>query len=554
MTELDSVPLRGISAGPQWPHWYQWIRGERPAQDSSPLEIWGYVGCPSYRPGDDLTLHVSTTADAFDVVIYRDGAKTSVVYQRSQLPGAIHPTPADAFASGCGWPAALTLTVPEDWQSGGYVIEFTASDHRGTTTQEGFFVLRAGDDRRAAIAFVVATYTWQAYNDWGGGCAYSLDPTSADPSGADGTTKSTRDAGGFSPRLAFDRPWGRGLIRQPAGAPRIALPTARAIGWAPRREQGEWAIANGYSYWSGSAGWAGFDGLFARWAEQNGYVIDYLSQWDLDRDPECLDGYRCVVTVGHDEYWTARGRNVLDAFIEEGGRYARFAGNILWQTRLENSDVQVCYKYTPDLDPLARSTDTNLRTGAFESRAIANPPVTTFGANGGRGTYSRMGGASPRGVGGFIVYRNDHWAFAGTDLYYADVLGGTVPLVGYESDGVDYTFRHGMPIPTGEDGAPDSLQILALTPGSFTEEDHRQPGAFIEIGDGDLRFLATALYGSDSPVNLAAVRGGAAVITSMQKGRGEVLCGGSTEWPYGLSQREPMVERVVANVLDRFSA
>ncbi|WP_328834555.1 N,N-dimethylformamidase beta subunit family domain-containing protein [Mycolicibacterium fluoranthenivorans] len=546
MPPTTVLPLRGISDGPQWPHWYQWIRGERPAPSRSPLEIWGYVGHPSYGPGDDLTLHVSTTADAFDVVIYRDGGERSVVYQRAQLPGAMHPTPVDAFASGCRWPVAHTFTVPEDWRSGGYVVEFTASDHRGTATQEGFFVLRAGEDRRAAIAFVVATYTWQAYNDWGGGCAYSLDPTSTDLAAG--------EVPGFSPRLAFDRPWGRGLIRLPVGAPRIALPAAPATGWAPRREQGEWAIANGYSYWSGSAGWAGFDALFARWAERNGYAIDYISQWDLDRDDACLDGYRCVVTVGHDEYWTARGRDVLDRFIEDGGRYARFAGNILWQIRLENSDVQVCFKYAPDADPLARSPDANMRTGAFEGRNIANPPVTTFGANGGRGTYSRMGGASPRGVGGFIVYRNDHWVFSGTDLYYADVLGATVPLVGYEADGVDYTFRRGLPEPTGEDGAPDNLQILALTPGRMAEEDHRQPGAFLEIGDNDLRMVASALYGSDSPENLVALGGGAAVITSMQKGRGEVLCGGSTEWPYGLSQREPMVERVVANVLDRFSA
>ena len=332
--------MRGISGGPQWPHWYQWIRGERPGHDDARLEIWGYVGQPSYGCGDDLTLHVSTNAKAFDVAIYHDGAEPSVVYRSSGLPGTVHPTPADAYATGCGWPAAVTITVPADWRSGGYVVEFTASDHRGNATQDGFFVLRVGDtDRRAEVAFVVATYTWQAYNDWGGGSAYSLDRVaSTEPSDVAKPTESQRDSGGFSPRLSFHRPWARGLIRQPSGAPRIALSKAPAIGWAPRREQGEWAIANGYSYWSGSAGWAGFDGLFAHWAERNGYIIDYLSQWDLDRDPACLDGYRCVVTVGHDEYWTATGRNVLDGFIEAGGRYARFAGNILWQTRLESAD------------------------------------------------------------------------------------------------------------------------------------------------------------------------------------------------------------------------
>ena len=165
-----------------------------------------------------------------------------------------------------------------------------------------------------------------------------------------------------------------------------------------------------------------------------------------------------------------------------------------------------------------------------------------------------MGGSSPRGVGGFIVYRNDHWVFAGTDLYYADVLGATVPLVGYEADGVDYTFRHGLPIPTGDDGAPKGLQILALTPGRLSEENHSRPGGFIEIGDGDVRFLARALYGADTATNVATLQGGAAVMTWMQKGSGEVFSGGSTEWPYGLSQLEPMIDQIVRNVLDRFSA
>lgn len=549
--------MRGISSGPQWPHWYQWIRGERPGDDPRQLEIWGYAGQPSYAAGEALTLHVSTTAAAFEVVIYRDGAEQEVVHRQSGVAGTRHPTPEDAYAAGCGWPAALSVEVPVTWRPGAYVVEFTASDERGTATQDGFFVVRAGAPS-GRIALILATYTWQAYNDWGGGSAYSRDrASSAEPDAADHAEESSsqRTAEGFSPRLSFARPWARGLIRRPLGAPRVALGTAPPMGWALRREQGEWSIANGYSYWSGAAGWGTFDGLFVRWAERQGYAIDLLTQWDLDRDPECISPYRCVVTVGHDEYWTGAGRRALDAHIEAGGRYARLAGNILWQVRLEDSGTtQVCFKYVPELDPLAAAEDHSRRTGAFESLAIGDPPVTTFGANGGRGVYSRMGGSSPRGVGGFIVYRNDHWVFDGSDLYYADVLGATVPLVGYEADGVSYTFDKGLPVTTGEDGAPPELEILALTPGGMAEEDHQVPGAFVEIGEGDMRFLAQALFGADTPETREAARRGAAVMTWMPKGAGEVLCGGSTEWPHALALGEPMVERIVRNVLDRFSA
>jgi hypothetical protein len=549
--------VSGVSGGPQWPHWHERLRSERPSEDPRRLELWGYAGRPSYAPGETLTLHVSTTARRFDVTVVRDGATAEVVHRASGVPGELHATPADAFEAGCGWPASVSVPVPPEWRSGGYVVELTAADERGTVAHDGFFVVRPGGDApRARIALVVATYTWQAYNDWGGGSFYSRDDRGRDATTADDAVASAaqRTADGFSPRLSFDRPWARGLVRLPLGAPRIARRDAAPIGWAPRREQGEWAFANGYSYWSGSAGWAGYDGLFARWAERGGYAVDLLTQWDLERDPDCLSPYACVVTVGHDEYWSAPGRRVLDRFVEGGGRYARLAGNILWQVRSEDAGrTLVCFKYVPELDPRASAPDAAQRTGAFESRAIGDPPVTTFGANGGRGTYSRMGGSSPRGVGGFVVYRNDHWAFAGTDLYYADVLGASVPLVGYESDGVAYTFEHGLPLPTGEDGAPEGLQILALTPGGLEEEDHGHAGAFVEVGDGDVRFLARALFGADDAATLETVRRGAAVMTWMPKGAGEVFCGGSTEWPHALSQGEPAVERVVRNVLDRFA-
>jgi hypothetical protein len=511
---------------------------------------------PSYAAGETLTLHVSTSAQRFDVLIYRDGGRQDVVHRVADVPGSLHSTPEDAYAVGCGWPATVSIEVPAEWRPGGYVVELSAHDERGTATQDGFFVVRPEHPGRAhRIAVVLATYTWQAYNDWGGGSAYSRDGAAAASPSADGPAEALRSADGFAPRLSSERPWARGLVRVPLGAPRLTIEHPPPIGWAPRYAQAEWAFANGYSHWSACAGWAHYDALFVRWAEQHGYEIELLTQWDLDRDPTCLDHYACVVTVGHDEYWTGVGRRALDDFVERGGRYLRLAGNIFWQIRLEDEGrTQVCYKYVPELDPFADGDDHSLRTGAFEDPRIADPPVTTFGANGTRGVYSRYGGASPRGVGGFVVYRNEHWAFEGTDLYYADVLGSQVPLVGYEADGLRYTFDRGLPVPTGEDGAPAGLQILALTPVTVEEEDHGNPGTFLLTGDADVAFAARTLYGADTPELREEVRRGAAVMTWMAKGAGEVLCGGSTEWPYALARSEPMVERIVGNVLDRYTA
>ena len=79
--------------------------------------------------------------------------------------------------------------------------------------------------------------------------------------------------------------------------------------------------------------------------------------------------------------------------------------------------------------------------------------------------------------------------------------------MGYESDGVDYTFRSGLPYPTGEDGAPDELDIL---PAPVTlEEDHGHAGSLITIADGDLAFATEALYGEDTPRTATSAATGA---------------------------------------------
>ena len=81
------------------------------------------------------------------------------------------------------------------------------------------------------------------------------------------------------------------------------------------------------------------------------------------------------------------------------------------------------------------------------------------------GVYNRYGATTPRSSGGFTVYRPDHWALNGTDLYYGDNFGiAPICVAGFEMDGVDFTFRKGQPYATGVDGAPEDLEIIAMAP------------------------------------------------------------------------------------------
>ena len=62
-------------------------------RDENVLEIWGYTSRFTYSPGDRVALHVSTTAEKWDLEIGRDGSKYQPVMHESGLPGSHHDTP-----------------------------------------------------------------------------------------------------------------------------------------------------------------------------------------------------------------------------------------------------------------------------------------------------------------------------------------------------------------------------------------------------------------------------------------------------------------------------
>jgi hypothetical protein len=144
-------------------------------------------------------------------------------------------------------------------------------------------------------------------------------------------------------------------------------------------------------------------------------------------------------------------------------------------------------------------------------------------------------------------------AFEGTDLYYGDVFGGDEAcIVSFEVDGVDYTFRRGLPYPTGEDGAPDSLQILAMAPAVMGEIDQWDGQVPLGAPEGEVLDLVAALYDGDPPEYRRGARYGAAMIGAFTRGAGTVFNAGTCEWVSGLIHRDPFTERITRNVLHRF--
>jgi hypothetical protein len=116
---------------------------------------------------------------------------------------------------------------------------------------------------------------------------------------------------------------------------------------------------------------------------------------------------------------------------------------------------------------------------------------------------------------------------------------------------VELTLRDGLPVPTGGDGAPDGLEILATAPARLWSQ-HEQPSRYAHE-PGELENTATAVFGPGWRDQVHRVTNNHACIGVFTKpGGGTVFNAGVTDWTCGLG--DPDVARVTRNVLDRLSS
>ncbi len=516
---------------------------ETPIDDPTLPQVFVYTDRLSYAPGDTIAIHASCTMGHFTLDIVRDGVKPTHVASIEVQAGFHMPQP-DFLVEGCGWPVATRWTIPADLPSGFYLMLSRGTAADGTVReQEHAFTLRsASPGTTAHILFMQATCTWSAYNDWGGGNHYMSDKAAGFV---------------FAPQLTTQRPFSRGFLWLPEGAPRRMHENAGPPGAIARHPCFEFAVSRGFSKFYASAGWATYERHFALWAEREGIALDYATQHDLQANPALLDNYDCLVTVGHDEYWTWEMRDAVDAFVDRGGHYARFAGNFYWQIRLEAGGTrQVCYKWSaPDADPIRLTNDKQRLTCNWENPLIARPGASTTGLNGGWGIYAGVGAMVPRGAGGFTVYRERHWSLAGTHLRYGDILGAAGNIFGYEVDGLDYEIRQGLPWPTFKDGAPPTVEIIGLGLATNTEaipETRGETSYFNFYGDPAAE-VAPLRYDSIDADTLDQAARGSGMVVHFTRGQGSVFHAGTCDWVAGLTRRDHGVEQVTRNVLARFT-
>jgi hypothetical protein len=462
------------------------------------------------------------------VEVARIGGRRDVVFRSDAVDAGDHETPQDAASLGCGWPAALALKVDPAWRSGYYEVAMEIDVGDKVRRDYAFFVVRP--ERAAArIVLALATNTWQAYNDFGGPNLYN---------------------GGV--QVALQRPMAAGYLYKPPGKGRRVTGTGEPD---PQNAAHVGYIQlNHLSGWAGSAGWPDWELPFIAWAEREGFEVGVCTNADLEDHPEVLDGAHLYLSVGHDEYWSKGMRDTVEAFIAGGGNAAFFSGNTsLWQVRLEGDDrdVMVGYKGFFKDDPLMGTQREAEVTTFFSDVVVARPENHMTGVSFTRGGYHRIGRNVTNGLGGYTVHRPSHWIFEGTGLGYGDVLGAVATVVGYECDGCVFTYRDGLPYPTGEDGTPSTFEILGTCPTQhFTRETAPRPPKPDE--PSELEYIAARIFGTRDAEAMERIRHGHAVLGAYTNAAGAtVVTSGSTDWAHGLAGRDPRIEQITRNVLTR---
>ena len=507
--------------------------------------IWGYSDKLSARPGENVSLHLSATGGVCDVEIARLSASRDVVLAKEGISVGRHGVPENAHIHGCGWPEAFCFTVGE-WPSGYYEILLTGAD--GAIGRHMLVVKAAKPSAPAVI--VLATNTYQAYNWWGGANTYVW---LGGPEPA--TVPEDEKQHIVAARLSRERPFPAGMMKPASEKHRIVNESRRAFREFPSPGEVLDEIKAGGQGWDCPAGFTDkWEHAFVAWAETQGYALDYLTDSDLDAEPEALAGYKAAFFVGHSEYWSWNQRMETERFTDEGGHTIILSGNTCyWQCRWEDGGKTfVAYKGTAeDLDPLASDPEKRQFTaGLWSSPWVGRPEAELTGLSFLFGGYHRFGLCTARGVGGYTVWREDHWALKDADLYWGDVFGDDCRLVGYENDGCPLTFgEDGLPYPTPKLGVPENLEIIATAPATLGERADSEFAGLVP--PEPFHTLTRAREGFDSPANRAKMMRGHAVLASFTRGKGEVFNSGTTEWAYGLKAGNPFVIQITKNVIDR---
>jgi hypothetical protein len=362
-----------------------WIIIHEGARDA----IQGYADHVSVLPGQSFRLYVTTTAASFQVQAYRvgwyGGSQARLVWSSASVPGQVQP--AAAFVPGVNMVTAPwhpSLTVPTTgWPEGAYLLKLVAPNG-----QRYVPITVRSPSTVGKVVILQGVTTWQAYNLWGGYDLYS---------GPQGFADRSR-------QVSFDRPYAT--------------------------DGAQWFLS--------------FELAPIALAERSGVPIAYETDVDLEQNPSLLNGARALISLGHDEYYSAAMRTALLGARGAGTNIAFFGANAMYRhirfapSVLGADRIEICYKVAAE-DPLY-GTDNSQTTQQWRDPPDPRPESVITGV-----FYECNPVSAP-----YVVYDPGNWIFAGTGVRQGTSFPG---MVGPEYDRVNPA----VPIPR-------PIEVLAHSP------------------------------------------------------------------------------------------
>ncbi len=223
------------------------------------------------------------------------------------------------------WDVSHQFQIPADAKSGVYAgrfdFEVDGKPMRYFTT----FIVRRGESRpKAPLLVLMSSNTWLAYNS-------SPFPVNHGPElvkmGTGGLPTTHPDAATYS-----------GYRDHRHGQPTYKI--GLQLPW-PAADPNKTYINLAYSHLLRG------ERFLHLWLDKHGYDYDVITDHDLDRDPDVLNGYKAVCVNGHSEYWSARAYDGLENYLKAGGAAVVLSGNTMfWRVSFDDSgEVMECRKF-----------------------------------------------------------------------------------------------------------------------------------------------------------------------------------------------------------------
>ena len=136
------------------------------------MQATGYCWPQSGFPGDAIALYASAPGPV-DVEVVRDSGPAEVVWRAEGIAGMPREVPTTVVEDGCRWPVAVTIPTDANWPSGMYLVRLHRAGERHADPSPRGSSLRARRPAPSGCILVLATNTWNAYNDFGGRNLYT---------------------------------------------------------------------------------------------------------------------------------------------------------------------------------------------------------------------------------------------------------------------------------------------------------------------------------------------------------------------------------------------